>query len=277
MKKKRDSRWMVFSITLALLILVSTPLTILAATVEARVPLSDAKSFAVLAYSTVTNIGTTTIGGTAGGEVGVHAGTSITGKETMTISGTYHEADAAAGLAQTALANAITNAGGRSATRIATELGNTTLIGGVYDSASGTFGITGDLTLDGQNDSSTVFIFKMASTLTTANNSNVNLINGATACNIFWQVGSSATLGTTSHISGHILATASITATTGAVIDGSLLASTGAVTLDGNKITNNLCPNGIPDTGVQEDLLFTGSALLMLAMGAWYLTRKKTA
>ncbi len=277
MIKKSNSRWTIFSLTLSLLILVSTPLTILAATVEATVPLSDALSFAVLAYSTVTNTGTTTISGTAGGEVGLHPSTSITGKETMTISGTYHEGDAVAGLAQAALLNAITNAHGRSATRIATELGNKTLLGGVYDTASGTFGITGDLTLDGQNNPDTVFIFDMASTLVTAAGSKVILINGANACNIFWQVGSSATLGTTSHISGHILATVSITANAGAVIDGSLLANTGAVTLSGNTITNNLCPTNVPNTGVQEDFLIMGSSLFMLAMGAWYLTRKKTA
>jgi len=147
----------------------------------------------------------------------------------------------------------------------------------VYDSEDGTFGITGDLTLDGQNNPDAVFIFQMASTLLTGDGSNVVLINGATACNIFWQVGSSATLGTTSHISGHILATVSITANAGAVIDGSLLANSGAVTLSGNTIINNLCPNDIPNTGVQEDFLIMGSSLLMLAIGAWYLTRKKTA
>jgi len=234
---------MMLSLSLAMIVLMYKPLNTFAANpAEPTVPLGDASSYAVLAYSTVTNIGATTIGGTAGGEVGVYPLTSITGQSTMTISGTYHTADVGARLAQTALTAAITNAGGRSATTIITELGNRTLNGGVYSATSGTFGITGELILDGQNNPNTVFIFKMASTLVTADASKVTLINGANACNVFWKVGSSATLGKTSLISGHILATASITANAGAVIEGSLLASTGAVTLSNNTITNNVCP-----------------------------------
>lgn len=229
------------SLALAMIVLITKPVSTFASTSEPKVPLSDASNYAVLAYSTVTNTGTTTIGGTAGGDVGVYPLTSITGKATMTISGAYHEGDAGAGLAQTALTAAITNAAGRSATTILTELGNVTLVGGVYTSASGTFGITGELILDGQNNPNSVFIFQMSSTLITADASTVTLINGANACNVFWQVGSSATLGLSSTMEGHILATESITANTGAIINGSLLASTGAVTLDSNTITNNIC------------------------------------
>ena len=184
---------------------------------------------------------TTTVNGSAGGNVGVYALTAITGKETMSISGTYHEADATAGLAQLALSAAITDAKSRSATTILTELGTQTLTGGVYTSESGTFGLTGELILDGQGNSNTVFVFLMASTLITADASKITLINGAQACNVFWQVGSSATLGTNSEFAGHILSTGSITANTGAIINGSLLASTGAVTLSGNSISNNVC------------------------------------
>lgn len=230
------------SISFAMIVLMSKPVMTKAATViEPQVQLTDALSFGVLGYSTITNTGTTTISGSAGGNVGVYALTAITGKETMSISGTYHEADTAAGLAQAALANAITDAKSRTATTIPTELGTQTLTGGVYTSESGTFGLTGELILDGQNNSSTVFIFKMASTLITADASKVTLINGAQACNVFWQVGSSATLGTNSTLAGHILATESITANTGAIINGSLLASTGAVTLSGNSVNNNSC------------------------------------
>lgn len=242
MIKNRAMKWTMLCLSLVMMVLMAKPLNTLAADPEPKVPLGDATSYAVLGYSTVTNTGTTTIGGTAGGEVGVYPLTSITGKETMTISGAYHEGDAGAGLAQTALTAAITNAAGRSATTILTELGNVTLTGGVYTAASGTFGLTGNLILDGQNNPNTVFIFQMSSTLITADASTVTLINGADACNIFWQVGSSATLGTSSSISGHILATESITANAGAIIQGSLLASTGAVTLSGNTITNNVCP-----------------------------------
>lgn len=222
--------------------LMSRPIITKAATViEPRIQLTDALSFGVLGYSTITNTGTTTISGTAGGDVGVYALTAITGKETMSITGEYHEADEKAGLAQAALAAAITDAKGRTATTIETELGTQTLTGGVYTSESGTFGLTGELILDGQNNSETVFIFMMASTLITADASRVTLINGAQACNVFWQVGSSATLGTNSTLAGHILATESITANTGATVNGSLLANTGAVTLSGNSITNNSC------------------------------------
>lgn len=125
--------------------------------------------------------------------------------------------------------------------RIPSQLGETTLKPGTYDSADGTFQITGKLTLDAQGDPNSVFIFKTASTLKTASASSVNLINGARFCRTFWQVGSSATLGTYSQFVGHIFAKQSITATTGAKVQGQLLAINGAVTLDTNTITNGFC------------------------------------
>src|SRR5680860_1457129 len=93
-----------------------------------------------------------------------------------------------------------------------------------------------------QGDPNAVFVFKTASTLVTASNSNVNLLNGARYCRVFWQVGSSATLGVNSHFVGHIFAFTSITANKGATVQGQLLARNGAVTLDTNTITNGLCP-----------------------------------
>lgn len=243
MKKHRSQRWVMFCLSLTVMLLMTKPMITQAAEpAEPTVGLGNASSYAVLAYSAVTNTGTTTIGGTAGGDVGVYPLTSITGKATMTISGTYHEADAAAGLAQDALTSAITDASGRSTLTIDTELGGETLLGGVYTAASGTFGLTGELILDAENNPNTVFIFQTSSTLITGDASTITLINGASACNVFWQVGSSATLGINSTFVGHILATVSITANTGALIAGSLLASTGAVTLDGNTITNDVCP-----------------------------------
>jgi hypothetical protein len=121
------------------------------------------------------------------------------------------------------------------------ELGGTTKTAGVYDSADGTFGITGTLTLDAQGDPNAVFIFKTASTLITAGASSVVLVNDAQACNVFWQVGSSATLGTNSTFNGNILALTSITLTTGANVNGRVLARNGAVTLDTNTITKATC------------------------------------
>ena len=103
---------------------------------------------------------------------------------------------------------------------IPTELGGTTVTPGVYNSAAGTFGITGTVTLNAQGDPAAVFIFQAASTLITASASNVILVNGATAANVFWVVGSSATLGTYSTFTGNIMALASITVTTGVSIQG---------------------------------------------------------
>jgi hypothetical protein len=117
------------------------------------------------------------------------------------------------------------------------ELGGTTKTAGVYDSPAGTFGITGTLTLDAEGDPNAVFIFKAASTLITASTSSVNLANGAQAANVFWLVGSSATLGTYSILRGNVLALASITVTTGVIVDGRTMARTAAVTLDSDTIT----------------------------------------
>jgi len=216
---------------------------------QPTVNLGTTSTFAVLAGSTITNTGTTTINGDVGGDVGLFPGTVFTGQDSASISGTVHLADTVAIEAKNDLVTAYDDANGRTpVTRIPTELGGTILTPGVYDSADGTFQITGTLTLDAQGDPDGVFIFKTASTLITASSSNVNLINSARFCRTFWAVGSSATLGTNSNFVGHILAMTSITANTGALIQGQLLARNGAVTLDNNTITNGIC-DVIPATG----------------------------
>jgi Ice-binding-like len=200
----------------------------------APVPLGTAASFAVLAASTVTNTGPTMLTG----NLGLSPGTAITGFPPGQVSGTVHAADSVALQAKTDLTAAYTNAAGRSATAtIPTELGGTTVTPGVYNSAAGTFGITGTVTLNAQGNSDAVFIFQAASTLITASASNVKLVNGAKAANVFWQVGSSATLGTFSTFRGNIMALASITVTTGVTIKGRALARTAAVTLDTDTIS----------------------------------------
>jgi uncharacterized repeat protein (TIGR01451 family) len=149
-----------------------------------------------------------------------------------------YTADSVALQAQNDLTTAYNDAAAESVTgTIATELGGTTETPGVYNSAAGTFGITGTLTLDAQGNPNAIFIFQAASTLITASASNVVLVNGAQASNVFWVVGSSATLGTGSTLQGTILALTSITVTTGATINGQALARNGAVTLDTNQIT----------------------------------------
>ena len=200
----------------------------------ATVNLGAATTFAVLAGTTVTNTGPTVVSG----DLGVSPGTAVTGfPPGVVINGTIHSADAAAAAAQAALTAAYNDAAGRVPfTPIPADIGGLTLGPGVYR-APVSLGITGTVTLDGGGDPNAVFIFQIPSTLTTASASVVNLINGAQACNVFWQVGSSATLGTGSAFAGNILALTSITVTTGTSIDGRALARNGAVTLDTNAIT----------------------------------------
>ncbi|MEX2369202.1 MAG: ice-binding family protein [Candidatus Paceibacterota bacterium] len=226
------------TLLLSLLIAVLVGATYVYAAGTTMVNLGAADDFAVLAGSTITNTGSSVING----DLGLSPGTSLTGFPPGTVNGTQHVADAQASLAQTDLTNAYNDAAGRTpVSTVPTELGGTTLTPGVYDSADGTFDITGTLTLDAEGDSAAVFIFKTASTLTTAGASNVVLTGDAQACNVFWQVGSSATLGTNSNLKGNILALTSITLTTGSDVDGRVLARNGAVTLDSNIITKPSC------------------------------------
>ena len=240
-KSKKGNSFKFLSVTMVvMLVMLSFPS--MASAAQPPVNLGSTESYAVLANSTITNTGTTIINGDAGGNVGLHPGTVFTGRESATISGTVHPADANALQAKNDLVVAYNDAAGRTpVSRIPSELGGSTLTPGTYDSADGTFQITGTLTLDAQGDPEGVFVFKTASTLITASASNINMINGARYCRTFWQVGSSATLGTGSHFVGHILALISITANTGASVQGQLLARNGAVTLENNTITNGLC------------------------------------
>ncbi len=204
----------------------------------AVVNLGTSSSFAVLAGSAITNTGATTIHG----DIGISPGTSITGfPPGLQLSGATHVADGTALLAENALNTASVDAAGRTPfVTVAGDLGGSTLVAGVYHSAS-SMGLTGTVTLNGAGNSDSVFIFQAASTLTTASSSTIALENGAQACNVFWQVGSSATLGTTTNFAGTIIATTSITLDTGATVNGRALAIGGAVTMDGNTITVPTC------------------------------------
>ena len=198
--------------------------------------LGTASTFAVLAGSTATNTGPTTING----DVGVSPGTALTGFTTATVTGTQHAADSIADQAQLDLTTAYNTAAGLSPTASVTaDLGGQTLAPGVY--AGPTLGLTGTLTLDAANDPNATFVFQAGSTLTTASGSVVALIRGANPCNVFWQIGSSATLGTNSVFSGSVLALTSITATTGAKVNGRVLSRNGATTLDTSTVTVPLC------------------------------------
>ena len=207
------------------------------------VGLGTAASFAVLAGAGITNTGPTTINGDAG----TYPTTTETGFGSVTITGTNHAGDAVTQGAKTDLVTAYNTAAGSGPTiPIAGNLGGQTLVPGVYTSAS-SIGLTGALTLSG--GSSDVWIFQAGSTLTTASGSSVVLIGGAQSCNVFWQIGSSATIGTGSAFKGTIIALSSITVTTGATIDGRALARNGAVTLDTNTITRSTCAAAPAPTG----------------------------
>jgi len=207
-----------------------------AAAAQAPVGLGTAGSFAVLAGAGITNTGATTITG----DVGTFPTPSETGFGTVTLNGANHTGDAVTQQAKTDLTTGYnTAAGAGPGTAVPTELGGRTLTPGVYTGT--TLGLTGTLTLNTLGNPSAVFVFQTASTLITASSSAVTVLNGGVACNVFWQVASSATLGTGSHMIGSVLALTSITATTGATIDGRLLARNGAVTLDHNTITTQTC------------------------------------
>jgi len=208
-----------------------------AAAAQPTVGLGKATSFAVLAGSTVTNTGASQISG----DLGVSPGTAVTGFPPGLVSnGAIHKADALAAQAQADLTTAYVDAAGRTPeTAVPADLSGKTYGPGVY--AGGTLGLTGTVTLDASNDPNAVFIFKAASTLITGSSSKVAFINGANPCNVFWKVGSSATLGTNSTFVGTILALTSISAQTQATIQGRLLARNGAVTLDTNTINRPLC------------------------------------
>lgn len=197
--------------------------------------LGSAQSFAVLAGSTTTNTGPSVVTG----DLGVSPGSAVTGfPPGLVVSGTIHGADAAALAAQTSVTAAYNSLASQACNSDLTgqDLGGHVLTAGVYCFSSSA-GLTGTLTLDAQGDANAVFIFKVGSTLTTASGSSVVLINGGSLCNVFWQVGSSATLGTGTSFTGNILALTSITLTTGAAITGRTLARNGAVTLDSNSVT----------------------------------------
>jgi Ice-binding-like len=219
------------SLSVALLV-VGSSLAGAAKAATGSVALGTADGFAVMAAATITNTGPTTITG----DIGLSPGTAITGQGSLTLHGTIHAADVAAAQAQADLVTAYNDAAGRSPDAvIAGDIGGATFTPGVYSSAS-SLGITGTLTLDAKGDPNAVFIFQMGSTLITASSSHVVLTGGAQSSNVFWQVGSSATLGTYSQLSGSILALASITLTTGVTVDGRALARTAAVTMDSNTV-----------------------------------------
>ncbi|MGZ4419235.1 MAG: ice-binding family protein, partial [Gaiellaceae bacterium] len=215
------------------------------------VGLGTAGQFAVLAGSAITNTGASTISGDVGSSP-THSESGFAAcpaADCVTLTGANHNDpdpnDATTQGAKSALTTAYGDAAGRSPTTVLTELGGQTLVAGVYNSADGNFGMTGTLTLDGENNADAVFIFQTADitgTLITGGAGNITLTRSAQACNIFWKVGTSATLGAGSTFRGTILAHTTISLGDGVTVDGRLLAGAqasgaGAVTLIHDTIT----------------------------------------
>lgn len=244
------------SVAIGIAGLVSLTVASIAFAVQPTVGLGTASSYAVLAGTGITNTGATTVSGSAGSNMGSDPTPAFTGDTLVTNNnGTNFLAiNAQTTGAQADLVTAYNDAAGRTpfTTPAGGLLGGLTLTQGVYQSAS-SLDLTGTLTLDGENDPNAVFIFQAGSTLTTASSSVVSLINGAQPCNVFWQVGSSATFGTGSDFTGHVLALTSIEANTGATFKGQLLARNGAVTLDNNTITNDACATPTPTPAPAAD------------------------
>lgn len=231
-----------------------------AADAFAQIPLGTAQGFAILGGSTVTNTGATVITG----DLGVSPGSSVTGFPPGIVNGTIHAADGVAAQAQSDLTTAYNTAAGLpcGVDLSGQDLGGLTLTPGVYCFTTSA-ALTGTLTLNFQGNPNAQFVFKVGSTLTTASASSVVFINnGGLTCpaNLYWQIGSSATLGTGSSFAGNILALSSITLTTGANLAGRALARNGAVTLDTNNVSIAACGPAVPAVNA------AGLMLLMICL-----------
>ena len=225
-------------------------------------PLGQAGGFAVPGAQAVTNTGPTVVTGDLG--IWPNTASSITGFPPGTVIGATHPGDAVAQQAQSDVTTAYNDLAGQAcapgSVLTGIDLGGLTLTPGVY-CFSTSAQLTGTLTLDAQGNPNAVFVFQIGTTLTTASNSRVLVINSGSSCNAFWQIGSSATLGTTTAFAGNILALVSITLNTGVVAPGRALARTGAVTLDSNSVGGCSSAGGV----------LPGSAALTPALSQWAL------
>jgi hypothetical protein len=272
---RRTGTVLLVSAAATLLIVAST---VADAAIVPTIQLGTSANYAVLGGQTVTNTGPSILNAS----LGLWPGSSITGFPPGQVlpPGTTDKTNAVAQQAQSDLTAAYVAAAGRPLNAMTTtDLAGNTLQGGVYAGPSKSpLSLTGALVLDGAGDPNSVFIFQTNSTLITGSGSRVTLINGAQECNVFWQVGSSATLGTGSVFVGNILALTSISVTTGVTVHGRALARNGAVTLDTDTFTRPTCAGGtggtvgttpvtLPRSGSQTETTFF-LAVVALVLGA---------
>jgi hypothetical protein len=249
--------------------------------------LGTADSFAVLAGSTATNTGSSIVTG----DLGVWPGTAVTGFPPGVVNGTIYPGGAVPQQAQSDVTAAYIDLAGRACDvdLTGTDLGGLTLVENVYCFSSSAQ-LTGQLVLDAQGSADAFFIFQIGSTLTTASDSSVLVINGGGECNVFWQVGSSATLGTSTAFAGNILALTSITLNTNASMAGRTLARNGEVVMDTNDISIATCtgpPTNVSistfgsnssggSSGVGKDMIGLWLVLLVSILGiAWWMWRNR--
>ncbi len=227
-----------------------------ASAATATIGLGTTASYSVLAGQGVTNTGPSTLSA----DLGTSPSAAVTGFPPGVVGGATHAADAAAGQAQTDLTTAYDDAAGRPTTAaVPADLVGSTLTPGVY-TAAGPLGLTGTVTLDAQGDPSAVFVIQAPSSLTTGSGSRVALVNGAQACNVFWQVASSASLGTGSGFAGTVLALTSVSLGTGVTVDGRVLARNGSVTLDDDAFVSSTCGTGTSPVGSGRTTVGAGSS-----------------
>ncbi|MDJ0382493.1 ice-binding family protein [Streptomyces sp. G-G2] len=248
----------VLAAAVAAAVVAVTPTT--AHAIGTPVPLGTAASFAILAGSTITNTGPSVVTG----DIGVHPGSAITGfrppaSEPGTVNGVQHRADVVAQGAKDDLVAAYDQAAGQVVDgALSAGIANITLSPGVHHAAIG-LGLTGDLTLDAAGDPNAVWVFQVPESLTTASASRVLLTNGASPCNVYWQIGASATLGSGSKFVGTIMALTSITVNDSVTIDGRTLARNGQVSLINDVINRGNCATGT--SGGTTGGLVTGGAV----------------
>ena len=241
--------------------------------------LGAANSFAVLGASTVTNTGPTVVNG----NLGISPGNACTGFPAPctgggpgVVNGTIHAGNATSLAAQNSIVTAYNVLAGQACNvnLTGTDLGGLTLTPGAYCFSSSAQ-LTGTLTLNAQGNPGAVWVFQIGSTITTASGSSVVFINGGQSCGAFWQVGSSATLGTATNFAGNVLALASITLNTGATSSGGLFARTGAVTLDTNVVSRvGSCGSATPPVPALPGVAMWGLLAILLAGGVFVLSRR---